>query len=270
MTGMASPCSRPRPVFARKYCENAKLVKRPRQNGDGASDKSSRSSVMGVGRAADAPARSTRRRLDIPRRLPLLAGQSATCVATSACNGGRPMSYQPSRWATGLVPLAMLWVLGSTGAIQDVERTHSQEVARALADDVDSPEGEGARPRYRAPRRSVHPCQPDAGRRRRAWERLRRALGQVRRGSASSPPIGPYAWWIVRNGDTVTHLGQCAEPEGRTAIAAAAKPLGTRLQRPARPTGAAPPTRSPPSRTIAAQAARQFQPRRRRFHRWRA
>ena len=134
------------------------------------------------------------------------------------------MSYQPSKWATGLVPLAILWVLGTTGAIQDVERSHSDEVARALADQVDSPHAKtrgrdvalsGDAFTHADMQTAVDNAQAVSGVR---WVTARR-LGVI-------PAVGPYAWWIVRNGDTVTTSGNVPNLKVRNGIAASVKSLG--------------------------------------------
>ena len=134
------------------------------------------------------------------------------------------MSYQPSKWATGLVPLAILWVLGTTGGIQDVERTHSDEVARALADHVDSPQVKSrGRDVALGGDAFTHADMQTAVDK--AW-----GVSGVRSVKASRlgviPAIGPYAWWIVRNGDTVTTSGNVPNLQVRKGVAAAAKPLG--------------------------------------------
>ena len=54
------------------------------------------------------------------------------------------MSYQPSRWAIGLVPLTVLWILGSTGAERDIERALSRGVGAAVEGDVETPKVEAA------------------------------------------------------------------------------------------------------------------------------
>jgi len=49
------------------------------------------------------------------------------------------MSYQPIKWSTGLVPLAVLWVLGTVGAENDTGKALSSRVQAAIDQDVENP-----------------------------------------------------------------------------------------------------------------------------------
>ena len=134
------------------------------------------------------------------------------------------MSYQPNRWAIGLVPVAVLWVLGTVGAEKDLPRELSASVRAAVGEDVD-----GAT--VRTDGRDVS-LSGEAYTHARQQTAIDKALAAPGVRSLDShdlgliPTVSPYVWWVVRDGGRVTTSGAVPDVQTKTAIAAAVKGLG--------------------------------------------
>jgi len=133
------------------------------------------------------------------------------------------MAYDPSKWAAGLAPVAVLWVLGTIGALHDVERDLSGAVKTALRDEVEGPQAKVRGRDVKITGGAFTKADQKA-----AGETA--YVSGVRRLDASAlglvPAVGPYEWWIVRNGDRVTISGASPNPQTQAKIAAAAKIAG--------------------------------------------
>ena len=134
------------------------------------------------------------------------------------------MSYQPSRWAIGLVPLAVLWVLGSTGAQHDIEGRLSSRVGAAIRDDVNA-----AYVKARGRDVSLRGDAFTHASLKRAIEKANDAEG-VRHVDSGRlgviTAVAPYVWRIERNDGRVKMSGDVPNPQAKAEIAAAAKSLG--------------------------------------------
>ncbi len=133
------------------------------------------------------------------------------------------MSYQPNRWAIGLVPLAVLWVLGTTGAQRDVEAQIKGAVLGDIGDDVDSPDVVVAGRDVTLRGQAYSPA-----RRQTALDKALDAPGvrSVNSELDMIPAVSPYVWGIVRDGAQVTTSGSTPDASVKAAIAAAAKSVG--------------------------------------------
>ncbi len=173
------------------------------------------------------------------------------------------MSYQPSRWAIGLVPLAVLWVLGSTGAQHDIEGRLSSKVGAAIRDDVNA-----AYVKARGRDVSLRGDAFTHASLKRAIEKANDAEG-VRHVDSGRlgviTAVAPYVWRIERNDGRVKMSGDVPNPQAKAEIAAAAKSLGEvtdgadlRARRVAGSDG---------RRRLRREGVGQFHPRLRRLHR---
>ncbi len=134
------------------------------------------------------------------------------------------MSYQPNRWGVGLVPLAVLWVLGTSGGLRDVESTLSHEVEGLIGGDID-----GARVTARGRDVALHGEAFSHDSLKNALDKAGDATG-VRSVEAHEAAIvaavTPYAWWVVRDGGRVTTSGVVPDPKTKAALDDALKDLG--------------------------------------------
>ena len=134
------------------------------------------------------------------------------------------MSYQPNKWAIGLVPLAVLWILGTTGAERDVERTLSRGVGDAVRNNVERPDIK-VRGRDIALRGEAFSHADQKAAVDNTW-----SVSGVRSVRADKlgviEAVGPYVWWIVRSADRVTLSGSVPNPQVRAQILDSAKVLG--------------------------------------------
>ena len=134
------------------------------------------------------------------------------------------MSYQPNRWAIGLIPLAVLWILGTVGAENDIERTLTKDVGDAIRGEVAAP---GVRVRGRDValygEAFTHADQKSAIDN--AW-----TVSGVRSVRADKlgviEAVGPYNFWMARDGARVTLSGNVPNRQAKADIAAAAKTVG--------------------------------------------
>jgi OmpA-OmpF porin, OOP family len=134
------------------------------------------------------------------------------------------MSYQPNKWAIGLVPLAILWALGTVAGLDEASKTLSGNIKGAIGDDVDGAEvdvsGRDIALRGEA---FTHASQKNAVDTALSVPGVRsvdsRGLGVV-------SAVAPYSWWMVRNGGRVTLSGSSPNAKAKAAMAADAKGLG--------------------------------------------
>ena len=133
------------------------------------------------------------------------------------------MSYEPKRWAIGLVPLAALWVLGTASAVRDVEGRIAGAVGGAVGGDVDQPDISVAGRDVILRGQAYSP-----ERRQTALDRALAAPG-VRSVDSQLDlitTVSPYVWWIVRDGGRVTTSGAVPDAAVKADIAADAKGVG--------------------------------------------
>ena len=134
------------------------------------------------------------------------------------------MSYQPNKWATGLVPLAVLWVLGTVGAQNDTGKALSTKVRGMLGDDVENAS-------VKASGRDVA-LFGQAFTHANLQTAVDKALAApgVRSVDSSGlgviPAVAPYTWWMVRDGGRVTLSGSVPNPGAKASLVADAKGLG--------------------------------------------
>ena len=132
------------------------------------------------------------------------------------------MADRSNWWAFGVVPLAVLWMLGTTGEQTDVENDVAKGVRDAVGDGLDGLDlkvtGRDVRLRGNAFTNAGLQTAID-----KALDGPRGAHRQRERPWISSPRSSPYVWSAERDGDTITLSGDTPDPATRAKLVAAAK-----------------------------------------------